>query len=109
MDSEAYFDFLSFSVDESSLIEKASRQLWFVATYLHGLLSRFKEFNHSIKAGPHIFRWQYSKDGSGSMGKDRAELEIVEIVGTKFSELDCVPCAPGCAPEVNPLDANRSP
>ncbi|CAE7446020.1 Elapor1 [Symbiodinium necroappetens] len=40
----------------------------------------------------HVLRWQYAKDYSGYTGMDRAQLQLVQVVGTQYADLECFHC-----------------
>ena len=39
----------------------------------------------------------YEKDYSVSRGTDKAEIQLIEVVGTVLAMDSCAPCAPGTA------------
>jgi hypothetical protein len=53
----------------------------------------WKEATAPVSRGSHTLKWQFSKDNSGDDGMDRAELQIVELIGTKFADEQCLPCS----------------
>eukprot|EP00434_Breviolum_minutum_P020418 symbB.v1.2.018006.t1/scaffold1420.1/size119762/4 len=80
VDSEEGFDGLRFEVDWSEAMPAVSRQL------------TWKELRVNLTQGSHFLRWQYIKDASDAVGMDRAQLQLVQVVGTSFSDLECFPC-----------------
>ncbi|CAE7838241.1 elapor2 [Symbiodinium sp. CCMP2592] len=46
----------------------------------------------NLTKGAHVLRWQYAKDYSGYTGMDRAQLQLVQVVGTQYADLECFHC-----------------
>merc|ERR1719181_1474493 len=50
------------------------------------------DFRVNVPRGVRTFRWIYSKDYSGTSGKDKAKIQLLEVVGTEFADLQCRSC-----------------
>lgn len=90
VDAEDQYDGLSFLMNQVELLPKVSRQ-WPAADLLV-----------EVPRGSHTFAWIYSKDFSGTVGEDRARLQLLEIVGSQYADLECRDCGrahgvQGCA------------
>ena len=48
-----------------------------------------------VPKGSHTLKWEYYKDGSGDGGADRAEINLIEVVGTAHADLECAACSYG--------------
>ncbi len=62
--SELFHDVLSFFIDNVRVGQWSGIQTW-------------KRMAYPILAGPHTFKWEYSKDASGSVGDDAAWVDFV--------------------------------
>lgn len=62
--SEANFDFLKFYIDGAPQGEWSGEVSWTVTTY-------------SVAAGSHVFKWEYVKDISASIGSDTAWIDSI--------------------------------
>lgn len=80
VDSEEGYDGLRFEVDWSEALPQISRQL------------TWRELRVNLTQGSHFLRWQYVKDSSDAGGMDRAQLQLVQVIGTSFSDLECFHC-----------------
>lgn len=81
VDAEEEYDGMEFMVDFDLELEFTSQQL------------EWTEATAPVSRGSHTLKWQFSKDNSGDNGMDRAEIEIVELIGTKFADEHCLPCS----------------
>ena len=81
VDSETGFDGLSFQIDYDEWLGRVNTQL------------EWREATFAVARGSHQLQWVYQKDNSGDVGEDRAWLQIVELVGTKFADDECSACA----------------
>ncbi len=70
VDSEVNFDFLRISVDGVEPVPGISGNV------------DWQQMTVPLTAGPHTIRWTYSKDGSVSLGQDKAWIDQVTIVPT---------------------------
>jgi hypothetical protein len=58
----------------------------------------FREFTAPLTEGFHELKWVYAKNAFGTKGYDRAEIEAIEVIGTRWTgteKEECVPCAAG--------------
>jgi hypothetical protein len=89
VDAEERYDFLIFLMDSEM-----------TAFGYQSTVLEWREANISLSAGPHKLEWEYIKDFGGSRGLDKAQIQVVEVVGTDFADVRCEPCstdfAPGC-------------
>lgn len=89
VDAEERYDFLIFLMDSEM-----------TAFGYQSTVLEWREANISLSAGPHKLEWEYIKDFGGSRGLDRAQIQVVQVVGTDFADVRCEPCstdfAPGC-------------
>ncbi|MBI5865432.1 MAG: DUF2817 domain-containing protein [Planctomycetes bacterium] len=65
--SESGYDFFTFYIDGQSVVRRAGTVNWTLLT-------------SSLTAGPHVLKWEYSKDGSASSGSDTAWIDDLQIV-----------------------------
>ncbi len=72
VDSEANHDFLRFSID-GVLKSRISGNVW------------FNMQQYALGPGMHTLKWKYSKDASGSAGRDRAWVDHVFWIPTPIS------------------------
>merc|ERR1712194_632504 len=80
VDSEDGFDGLSLLMDEEMLLPRVGRK------------TGFTDFRVNAARGVRTFRWVYSKDYSRTGGKDKAKIQLLEVVGTEFADLECRSC-----------------
>lgn len=80
VDSEEGYDGLRLEVDWTEVMPLVSQQL------------TWKELRVNLTRGAHFLRWQYVKDYSDASGTDRAQLQLVQVVGTAFADLECFHC-----------------
>eukprot|EP00913_Durusdinium_trenchii_P013625 g12794.t1 len=72
------YDGLRLEVDWTEVMPLVSQQL------------TWKELRVNLTRGAHFLRWQY--DYSDASGTDRAQLQLVQVVGTAFADLECFHC-----------------
>jgi hypothetical protein len=89
--SELNYDFLRFSIDGIEMASWSGNQSW-------------AQFSYPITAGPHTFKWTYTKDSSQASGNDCAwiddvifpiaasgEIAIIYVPQTEFNFLELSP------------------
>jgi tartrate dehydratase beta subunit/fumarate hydratase class I family protein len=74
--SEQNFDYLRFSIDG------VQQAMW------SGFIG-WTQQSYPVIAGQHIFRWEYSKDGSVSTGSDTAWIDDIEITSGSQPPAQC--------------------
>jgi subtilisin family serine protease len=72
--SEATYDFLRFAIDGGELASWSGTVGWATASF-------------PVTAGPHVLRWQYTKDISVSSGSDAAWVDLVTLPPLQFPDI----------------------
>ncbi|NVO19586.1 MAG: T9SS type A sorting domain-containing protein [Bacteroidetes bacterium] len=62
--SELFHDVLSFYIDGVKIGQWSGNQNW-------------KRMAYPVLAGPHVFKWEYAKDGSNSIGMDAGWVDFI--------------------------------
>jgi len=73
--SESSYDVLSFSVDGTENFRASGEIMWTQKEII-------------LNPGRHLLDWSYSKDGSVSMGLDRAWIDMIQFPPSSFAERD---------------------
>lgn len=83
VDAEKPYDGLVFVIDDISQGKLVSETNGWV------------EVTHDVAAGSHTFTWEYTKDFANDVGADKADIKVIELVGTSYSDASCHPCSSG--------------